>query len=306
MGNALVDLTHSLENEDALLRRGWETGDWIPIDLGGWESARSIVSEPLSVQAGGSIANTVRTVGLLGGNATFVGVVGDDEYGDLFKAAILRDCGNEVLATVEGGTTGRSLCFVTPPDGERTMVVHHGVSRDFTQLYSQKIPWGSMGHFGGYSLFGEGASDFVQESVLRVKERGGIVSFDLGDKEVAKEKPDEVWGLLESVDILFVNEDEADVLVGLPPRKAGKEIQRHAGVGTVVVKRGARGSFVFEGERCLRIGTGSCKVIDTTGAGDAYAGGFLYGILNEFSMEKCAEFGRDCASEAVSRWGALP
>lgn len=258
--------------------------------------------------SGGSAANTAAAVASLGGAAAFVGKVADDELGRLFTEDI-RAGGvrYEVAPSAGGPGTGRCMVMVTP-DGEKTMCTCLGAGDlvgpedlDTEMLASSKVVY-----LEGY-LCGIEGTDLTVAAVMTAAEQAGAkISLSLSDPLWVELHGKDMDRLLDRVDILFANEEEAcGVVGGFGLRRALESLGQRC--AEVVVTRGERGAVVLHGGRLTQVEASPVdSVVDTTGAGDLFAAGYLYGRTHGFDPEHSARLGSLAAGEVVSHLGARP
>lgn len=309
IGNAIVDvLGHT---DDAFLAaHGVPKGGMVLIDT---EKAAAITDAlPASDQvAGGSAGNSMACLASLGGRAGFIGKVGDDTLGDVYRAS-MRDIGVEMTTTAmtDGTPTGRCLIAVTP-DAERSMATFLGAAGDVSRddVQEDDIRRARVVYFEGYLFDGERPrSAFVAASAV-AREGGDKAALTLSDVGVVERNRAELLQVLrDHVDILFANEAEAKVLVGSDgtPEELASALAQIVPFGAVTLS--ARGSIVFGPDTAPTPvpAVAPTQLVDTTGAGDAYAGGFLFGFTRGIPLDKCAAIGSLAASEVISHMGPRP
>jgi sugar/nucleoside kinase (ribokinase family) len=264
---------------------------------------------PATEISGGSVANTIVGMASFGARAAFIGNVADDEFGRIF-AHDIRAAGVKFSAppAKTGTPTARSLILVTP-DGERTMNTFLGVSPELDQdaVDAELIRAARIVYLEGY-LFDrpEAKSAFYRAAeIATVASRQ--VALSLSDGFCVDRHRSEFLALIrERVDILFANESE---VTSLYQTASFEEAARHASadVRIAVLTRSAKGSMILDGDRvvsvpAVRVG----PVVDTTGAGDLYAAGFLYGLTTGRDLEDAARLGSLAAAEIISHIGARP
>lgn len=309
VGNALMDALVVIEDESVLsdlhLARG--TTHMVPHDE--WERAYDTVRQlKVTFDSGGSCANTVATVGLLGASAVFCGQVGDDQMGQMYGAKLEETCGRHALRVTDTASTGKCLAIISQQDAERTMVTDLGAATSLHDLggFMDDLKGAKVAHFEGYMLTDPVAREMVIEGMKTVHAGGGLVSLDVNDPFVIAVVGDVLREVMrEHVDIAFLNADEAKALTGLDPEGAVRQVANDLGVRTSVVKRGREGSLVMHDGDLHTIGIRKVHAIDTTGAGDAYAGGYLYGLIQGWEPPRCGELAAAVAALTVSQIGAV-
>ncbi|MGA2036784.1 MAG: adenosine kinase [Acidimicrobiales bacterium] len=314
VGSALVDvLTHT--SGDVLERVGLAKGSMTLVDL---SRAARVYREmgPATEVSGGSAANTAVGVAMLGGRAGYVGKVADDELGEVFVHDI-RAAGVELgrLASTKvpgepssDRATGRCLVIVTE-DGERTMATHLGVASTLgpEDLDEELVSRARVVYLEGYLWDVEVAKTAMRRAIEVAHTSDALVALTVSDPFCVRRHQREFLELLKSdVDVLFANEEEAVLLFGSPSFDAALSATQETGL-LAAVTRGPAGSVVVgSGDPISVLAEPVERVIDTTGAGDLYAAGFLYGLTHGQDPERCARLGGLCAAEVISHIGARP
>lgn len=307
LGNALVDTLVTIDDE-ALVDTPYQRGIMHPVPHGEWSQAFERFQDPtMQVHAGGSAANTIAGLGLLGARTVFRGQVGDDELGRRYGASLDEACGGHALAVTAGFPTGKCLALVSRSDSERTMLVDLGAAPQLADLgdFETHIRRSKVFHVTGYAFL-EGPIRATAFQALDVARRAGVqISLDVADPFVVAAIRDDVWKVLrEYASIAFMNHEEAAALCGgLPPERAVHEVAE--AVETTVVKLGSRGSLVKYRGVLTPVGIHKVQPMDTTGAGDAYAAGFLYGFVNAWSAARCGRLGARVAALTVAQVGGV-
>jgi sugar/nucleoside kinase (ribokinase family) len=217
-------------------------------------------------------------------------------------------CGRHALRVAEGASTGKCLSIVSEADAERTMVTDLGASIGLSDLgdFGQVLDSVRIAHFTGYTLLGGPMVPIVLDAMRSARDSGALVSLDVADPFVVQAIRDRLWEVIDDfADIVFLNADEARALTDAEPEEAVSIVADRANVRTVVVKLGAQGSIVSHEGKIHRVEAKMVRAIDTTGAGDAYAGGFLYGYLRSWDATRCGDLASAVAAETVSQLGAV-
>jgi len=302
IGSALVDLL--VHEEDDFIDRTKEAvkGGMTLVDSETIDKTVGLASGKPDVVPGGSACNTVVGVGNLGGRGRFVGKRGPDELGDFFEAGLKKHQVEPFLFQAPT-PTGRVLSIITP-DAERTMLTFLGAAAEMSpeEVRGGCFKDAAVVHVEGYLLYNR---DLLMTAFEEARRAGACVSLDLASFTVVEDSVDILEDMVDRyVDILIANEDEARVFTGFADeQKAIESLATKADLA--VLKIGARGSLVAFDGRITRIapqGTGTA--VDTTGAGDLWAAGFLYGIVNGFSLEKSGQLGSACGYEVCQVVGA--
>lgn len=309
LGNALMDALVVVESETVLSSLSLDRGTTHMVDHADWERAFSSVSNlEVTYDSGGSCANTVATVGLLGGGAMFCGQVGKDSLGAMYGDKLIETCGQHALQVTDSAATGKCLSIISKADAERTMVTDLGAATGLAELggFNDVLKEVKIGHFEGYMLVDPTSRALVVNAMRMVRQGGGLVSLDVNDPFVIGAMGEALAQILkEEVDIVFLNADEARSLTGLEPDGAVQKVADDYGVRTTVVKRGRDGSLVKHDGTLYEIQAQTVHAVDTTGAGDAYAGGFLFGMLRGWPVERCGALASAVAALTVSQVGAV-
>ena len=301
VGSALIDiLAH--EDEVFLSKTGAVKGGMIYVKKEFIDETLLLSSQPPSLVPGGSACNTVVGVGKLGGTARFVGKCGTGAMGKFFENDLKRQNVEPMLLRSDS-PTGRVLSIITP-DAQRSMFTFLGASAETTpqEIAQDCFTNAAIVHIEGYLLFNP---ELILKVLKTAKKAGAMVSLDLASFNVVKECRQQLHHIVESyVDILIANEDEALAFTG-HKEETNAIMALAANVEIAALKVGQRGSFIARGDQIVTIQpkTGA-PVIDTTGAGDLWAAGFLYGLVNGYSLEQCGELGSACGYEVCQVVGA--
>ncbi|MBR7168382.1 MAG: adenosine kinase [Bacteroidales bacterium] len=289
MGNALTDVLVQLDNETHLENLGLPKGSMQLVDSDKNAAVQEYIRN-MSKQmiAGGSASNTMRGIACLGGYSTFVGMVGKDEVGKVFEQE-LKDTGVSTNLFFSNIPSGTATAFISP-DGERTFATHLGAAIGMTaELLTPELFKGyDIFHIEGYLVQNH---DLIRKAVHIAKYGGLKVSLDLASYNVVEENLDFLQTLVRDyVDILFANEEEALAFTGKEPEEALDIISKM--VEYAIVKVGKKGSLIKYKGNVVSEGITDNKRVDTTGAGDFYAAGFLYALANGMTVEKAAHYGK--------------
>ena len=300
IGNALVDIVTSLNDEKLLDRFKLPRGSMTLVDR---EMSNLMNMETSGLKktraSGGSAANTIHGIANLGIETAYIGKIGQDDLGRFF----LRDMEKVKISPIlyqSFNDTGRVIAFVSP-DSERTMATYLGAA---IELSEEDI---SSGIFTGYDfLYIEGYLinnlKLVTKAIRLARKNGLIVCIDLASYNIVEQYKDALKEeVLNSVDIIFANEEEARALTGLPPEDAIEIISGYCDIA--VVKTGAKGSIVKQKDLLVEVPALKVKSIDTTGAGDIYASGFLYGQAKKLGLETSARICTLLASKVIGVMG---
>ena len=307
IGNAIVDvLAHA--SDDQLVRQDLTKGTMALIDAQQAEALYAAMA-PAVECSGGSAANTVAGIASFGGTAAFIGKVRDDQLGDIFSHD-LRAAGVEYetpRATV-GAATARCLIFVTP-DAQRTMNTYLGACTDLRpdDVDEGAIARAAVTYLEGYLWDPPAAKDAFRKATAAAHAAGRKVALSLSDRFCVDRWRHEFRDLVESeVDILFANEDEIRSLYEV--ESFDEALQAVRGQCQIAaLTRSEMGSVVLSGDEVHMVDAAPVeRVVDTTGAGDLYAAGFLYGFTQGHDLHKCGTLGGLAAAEVIRHFGARP
>ncbi|HRU43039.1 MAG TPA: adenosine kinase [Spirochaetota bacterium] len=267
------------------------------------EVLNSISNYKTTSVPGGSCANTMSAIAMLGGKSVYTGIVTDDMYGRLYESKIAQRGVKTLIRKVDFGLTGTSI-ILTTEDAERTMNTHLGVCREYSKddIDLGVLSESNIFHCTGYQWDTPTQKEAVEFVMANAKKFGLKISFDIADPFCIERNVDEFKKIISNyVDILFGNKDESKILTGKDdPIEAGKEIIK-MGVKIAVVKVGSKGSYIFSGDDVIKIDIYPAeKVLDSTGCGDIYGGGFLYGYSKGYDITKCGKIASYMASSIIS------
>ena len=305
IGNAIVDVL--VQTDDAFLGdQGLQKGGMALIDEGQAETLYRAGGSGVET-SGGSVANTMVGIAQLGGRAGFIGRVRDDALGAIFSRDI-RAVGArfDTPAATTGATTARCLIYVTP-DAERTMCTFLGASTQLEpeDLDLSMVQQAKVLYLEGYLWDSPAAKRAFIAAAEACRTAGGKVALSLSDGFCVDRHRDSFLELVNGhVDVLFANEVEIKSLYKTDD--INDAIARVRGCCDVIaITRGGDGSVVLSGEQRWDIGIVSLgTLVDTTGAGDLYAGGFLHAYTQGEELQRCGELGALCAGQIVTQLGA--
>lgn len=305
IGNAVVDVLAKI-GEGFLTERNLTKGEMTLVDA---KKAGEIYADiiPEREVSGGSSANTVAGLASLGLSCAFIGKVHDDELGQTFS----RDIGVigvdfETIPLHQGPSTARSIVLITP-DAKRSMFTYLGASQKLSveDIDENVIKNAKFLYLEGYLWENQNSKDALIKACKIAHDNDRRVAFSLSDKSVViKFQPELLAFVKEYVDILFGNEEEVKALLKKDDViEASNEIKDTLEI--LAITRGEKGSIIIKKRIKTIIEAETVEnVVDTTGAGDAFAAGFLYGFLTGRSLGTCATIGNIIASEVISHYGA--
>jgi sugar/nucleoside kinase (ribokinase family) len=307
VGNALVDVL-SLEGDEFVERFGLHKGSMELIDAARAEELYAAMGPAVEV-SGGSAANTMAGLASLGARAGFLGRVRDDQLGAVF-AHDIRAAGVEFPsepATV-GQPTGRCLIVVTP-DGERTMNTLLGASSELgpDDVVSDFVTSAKITYLEGYLFDREVAGEAFHKAADAAHAAGGQVALTLSDAFCVERFLEPFRTLVtDQIDVLFGNADELRLLFGTDDVDAAMALAE-AHCETVAITCGADGALLSSKGKQARVPAAPVEqVVDTTGAGDLFAAGFLFGLTQGRDLETCGRLGALAAAEVIAHVGARP
>jgi sugar/nucleoside kinase (ribokinase family) len=301
IGNALVDIMVPVADEELLARFSLPKGSMQLVDSYASERVKAgTATMRRTVSAGGSVANTIHALGILGTSPGYIGSVGRDSTGDFF-AGELRNAGVDPVLFLRESPTGTALALVTP-DSERTFATHLGAAIELNadELNEDLFRGYDILYLEGYLIIN---FDLTLRACQLAKSLGMLVAIDLASYNVVDDNRDRFQQIVtDYVDILFANEEEALALTGKGADEAAAILSESCEV--VVVKTGSRGSLIRRGEEIVRVNILPVNPIDTTGAGDMYAAGFLFGYSKGESLDRCGVYGTILAGNVIEVMGA--
>ena len=299
IGNALTDMLVNLSDDGVLESNGLARGSMVLVDAATQKAiTKSVAGMPYSLSLGGSAGNTIRALASMGCQGMgYIGEVGEDSTGDFFEQALIN---LGIKPHIFRGTERSGKCMsLISADGERTMLTHLGAA---LQLAPEMI---SPSLLDGYDcLYIEGYlvqnHDLIRKVAQVAKERGLTVAIDLASFNVVEENRDFLRELVRDyVDIVFANEDEATAFTG--EAIAINSLQAISEMcDLAVVKIGMKGALIKQGSEVVHVGImAAAKRVDTTGAGDFYAAGFLAGMCEGLSLRQCGTLGAIAAGKVI-------
>lgn len=305
IGNALTDMLVNLRSDEVLEKFDLPRGSMSLVNSEQQkEISKSVSGLPYTLSLGGSADNTIRAMARLGCKVGFIGKVGRDSTGDFFESA-LDNLGIQPFIMRGEERSGKCVSLVSP-DGERTLVTHLGAA---VEMKAEDL---TPTIFEGYDcLYVEGYlvqdHNLIRGAIRMAKELGLKVAIDLASFNVVEENLEFLREVIsEYVDIVFANEDEARVFSGEEePVNALQYISTMCDL--VIVKIGMRGALIKQGGEVSHVGImAAAKRVDTTGAGDFYAAGFMAGMCEGLSLRQCGTIGAITAGKVIEIVGTTP
>ncbi len=311
IGSPLLDVIE-LTSAEQLAQVGLEKGSMTLIDLVTANAVQEFMGAPRYV-SGGSVANTTAGIAELGGRAGFVGAVADDEVGRTYTEN-LRAAGVEFephyseSAAGDGLGTGRCVVLITE-DADRTMGTYLGAASTLSPegVPTSFVARASVVLLEGYLWDVPAAKEAMRHAATTAHASEGSVALSLSDPFCVSRHQREFLDLLvDDVDILLGNEEEVTMLFGASSYRAAVEAAEETGL-LVVMTRGAQGAVVLTARGLEEVPAAAVgRVVDTTGAGDLFAAGFLFGLTHGMGPVESTTLGGLCAAEVISHTGARP
>ena len=301
VGNALVDIMVKIDNDHILNELDLPKGSMQLVDD---KKSGMIKSETAgfnqNLTSGGSAANTIHGLAMLGIKTGFIGSIGKDELGDFFEND-MKHAGINTILSRRNSVTGTSVALISA-DSERTFATHLGaaIELEATDLVPDNFNGYDILYIEGYQIINKP----LFETACRIaKEKKMKIALDLASYNVVESKLADFKEMIEKyVDIVFANEEEARSFTNLKPEEALSQISLKCEVA--VVKAGNKGSWIKRGDEIIKIDAAKMCLKDTTGAGDLYASGFLFGYAKGLSLEKCGLLGSLLAGNVIEVVGA--
>jgi len=307
LGNALVDALVVTDDLELVRKHGLQRGTMHLVSDARWRAVYGEVPrDEVELHPGGSGANSVSMVAMLGGKSTFCGLVGADQLGQTYAQRLAEVLGEHHLRTREDVATGKCLSIISRDDAERTMLTDLGGAMELgpTDLPVEAVETATWLHITGYLFTGGQMGEAAMLALERALRAGTRISFDVADAFVIQHCRETVEKVIRDyADVVFMNEEEARLLAGTDAADAVHKVG--AWTDTAVVKLGKRGSIIKKGETIIPIEAVPVEAVDTTGAGDAYAGGFLYGLARGWELEACGHLASAVAGLTVSQVGGV-
>ena len=301
MGNALVDIMTTLPDDGVLAEFNLPKGSMQLVDSELCDRIyKRIEQYNPKISAGGSAANTIHGLARLGAKCGFIGKTSRDKLGTFFRQD-LADSGVEPHILDSQSATGHAIALVTP-DSERTFATHLGAAVELTaaELDAKVFAQYDFFYIEGYLVQNH---DLIETAIKMARSQNMKVAIDLASYNVVAENLDFLRRVSkEYVDIIFANEEEAKAFTGKEAESAAEELATMCDIA--VVKVGKRGSIIRQGDKEYRTGIIDANCIDTTGAGDYYAAGFMFGLASGYSLDRCGRLGALLSGKVIESLGA--
>ena len=301
IGNALTDIIVPIKDYEIIDSLNIPHGGMVMIDKNQFlEINKHIAKINKSMVAGGSAANTIYGLSKLGVETSFIGKVGMDTIGDNYEQDMLKAGIKPDLIRTDT-PSGCAIVLITP-DGERTFASYLGAAQELMpkNISEENFRGHDILHIEGYLLFNY---DIVLKAMQTAKKLGMKVSLDLAAHNFVEENRPIIKDLIRNyVDVCFANEEESKAVTGLQPREALDCISEDCDF--TVVKLGSKGSLIKHNGIVYEVDTPHVECVDSTGAGDLYASGLLYGIAKGYNAETCGKIGAIIGSIVIQNYGA--
>ena len=301
IGNALVDIITILRDDQIISSLNLPKGSMTLVDRMISDQVQvKIEDEKRILVTGGSVANAINGIANLGVPCGFLGTVGEDDLGKLFEEE-QKNQGIQPLLIHSDLPTGRAVGLVGP-DGERTFATYLGAA---SELYPDDITFERLQGFDiffveGYLVYNHA---LIMAAASAAKSAGLTIALDLASYNVVEVNREVLNELVDNyVDIVFANEEEAKAFTGMQPVDALENLAGRCDIA--VVKVGKEGAYIQQGSIRYQIPAAGDLVVDTTGAGDFFAAGFLAGIAKGYDLEKSGKLGALLASRVIRVPGA--
>ena len=300
IGSALVDILTRIDNDNILEELNIPKGSMQLVD----EKSSAIIEKKLenyesSMAPGGSAANTIHGLAKLGIESGFISFVGKDEIGKFFEES-MNSVGVKPLLSHSDTASGTARTIISA-DGERTFATNLGASLELNEsvITPELFKDWDYCYIEGYLIANK---PVFSKTIATAKECGCKVVLDLASYNVVEENREFLNELLPQIDIIFANEEEAKALTQMSAEESLHHIANN--VGIAVVKVGKNGSLIKRSNETATISCNKVDVVDTTGAGDMYAAGFLYGLIKGYDLERCGNIGNLLAESIIQVIGA--
>jgi sugar/nucleoside kinase (ribokinase family) len=305
-GSAIVDVLAAVE-DSFLLEHNIAKGVMTLIDEHRAAHLYGAFSGPREV-AGGSAANTMAGLASLGARGNFAGRIRRDRLGDAFVESMRTTGVDYTTEPAEAGPQTACCLIAVTPDGQRSMNTYLGAAREFSvaDVREEDIARSDILYIEGYLWDAPSAKAASLEAIALARKNGTKVAFTLSDPFLMGRYRGEFLELLRDLDILFANEEEAKALFAV--EEFDDVLQAIRPLGAIAaLTRSEKGCVVAKGGEVHVVDAAPvARVVDTTGAGDQFAAGFLYGLTHGESLARCGHLGALCAAEVISHYGARP
>ena len=296
MGNALVDILALMHSDSMLTELNLPKGSMTLIDRNQREQIfKKIENLEKKLTTGGSASNTSLALAKMGIHTGFIGKVGSDQYGAFYIEEIIKT-GVIPHFIKEESPSGTAMALISP-DGERTFGTYLGAA---CNLVPEELETNIFSQYDCFYIEGYLVQNYalIESAVRLAKSHGLKIAIDLASYNVVEDNREFLKKIIvEYVDIVFANEEEARALTGKPAEEAVWEIAEHAEIS--IVKIGEKGSLIVRENEYIHVEPVKANAIDATAAGDYYAAGFFYGLSKNAGLEQCGQIGSLLASNVI-------
>ncbi len=300
IGSALVDILTRIDDDNILKEINIPKGSMQLVD----EKSSAMIEKSLenyesSMTPGGSAANTIHALAKMGIESGFISYVGNDEIGKFFEDS-MNSVGVKPMMFHSDTASGTARTIISA-DGERTFATNLGASVELNEnvITPELFKNWDYCYLEGYLIANK---NLFKKVIHTAKECGCKVILDLASYNVVEDNREFLNELLPNINIIFANEEEAKALTNNSAEESLNHIAEN--VDIAIVKVGKKGSLIKRGEEIVKIGCNKVDVVDTTGAGDMYAAGFLYGLINDYDLGRCGTIGNHLAESIIQVIGA--
>ena len=301
IGNALVDILIQIDDDKILEELELPRGSMQLVDAN--RSARVLEATKhfeKSLASGGSAANTIAGIAGLGMESSFIGKINNDEMGNVFKSDLEKI--NIKPQLKYSDTPSGTAATLISKDSERTFATHLGAAVELTaeDLTDKMFIGHDYFYIEGYLVQNH---SFLERAVSLAKKHNQKIFLDLASYNIVEDNLEFLKYIVENyVDVIFANEEEAKAFTGKEPEEAVHDFASLCEIA--IVKIGKNGSLIKSGEEFVKTGIIKATSLDTTGAGDQYAAGFIYGLSNGFDLEKCGKIAAIMSGKVIEHYGA--
>ncbi len=301
IGNALVDIMMKINDDQLLNDLDLPKGSMQLVDKNRSDKVLTATENmERELKSGGSAANTITGLAELGMSTSFIAKISDDEMGDVFKNDLIH---SNIQPKLQYSTTGTGTAItLISKDSERTFATHLGASIELSaaDLNNDLFEGAELFYIEGYLVQNH---ELLEKAVSLAKKNNQKIFLDLASYNVVEENIDFLKHILKNyVDVVFANEEEAKAISGKEPREAIIELAKSCEIA--IVKIGKKGSLILTNNELTEVGIIEVNSVDTTGAGDLYAAGFIYGFAHDADMEICGKLGSLLSGNVIENVGA--
>ncbi len=302
IGNSILDLT--VEVKDSFIQElGFAKGSMTLINKETADKILGLIQKyTVEFSAGGSCANSISALSIVGGKAGFIGVIGDDDYGSQYAHKTIQTGVVGHFCKRKSMSTGFAITMITE-DGERTFATYieekSALKQEDVDGFKDMLNTKYL-CLEGYMLLNPQIRSVLENCISITKKHGGKIVLDVSAAFVVTTLGATLKNFVNDyVDVLFLNESEAEAFSGIDAEEAISVIGKFA--ETVIIKIGAKGSIIKKENTVIKYPSSKVEVVNTNGAGDAFAGGFLFGLSKDLSLELCAKYGTYCAKKVIEQ-----